>query len=109
MKKALLCLLLLACCVITASADNNPTVTITPSPAILSPSQTQQFTAAFSDGSQIQSCNWLVTGPQNAIQSTSANTAVFAAGTLRATYIATASCTNTNNYNATGLAVIVIR
>jgi hypothetical protein len=109
MKKALLCLILLACCVVTASADNNPTVVITPSPAILSPGSTQQFTAAFSDGSQISSCTWLATGPLNAIQSTGANTSVFAAGTLKATYIATASCTNTNNYNATGLVVIVIR
>jgi hypothetical protein len=109
MKKALLCLLLLACWVVTASADNNPTVNITPSPAILAPGQTQQFTAAFSDGSQIQSCTWLATGPQNAIQSTGVATAMFGAGTLKATYIATANCTNTNNYNATGLAVIVIR
>jgi hypothetical protein len=109
MKKALLCLLLLACWVVTASADNNPTVNITPSLAVLTPGQTQQFTAAFSDGSQIQSCTWLATGPQNAIQSTGVNTAAFAAGPLRATYVATASCTNVNNFNATGLAVVVIR
>ena len=109
MKKALLCLLLLACWVVTASADNNPTVNITPSLAVLTPGQTQQFTAAFSDGSQIQSYTWLATGPQNAIQSTGVNTAAFAAGPLRATYVATASCTNVNNFNATGLAVVVIR
>lgn len=72
------------------------------------PGQTQTFAAAFSDGSQIQSCSWLVTGTLNAIQSTGTNTAMLAAGTLKATYVVTASCQNTNNVNATGIAVIVI-
>ena len=73
------------------------------------PGQTQLFTAAFSDGSQIQNCTWLVTGSLNAIQGTSANTAMLAAGTLKATYVATASCQNTNNVNAMGIAIIAIR
>jgi hypothetical protein len=71
--------------------------------------QTQIFTAAFSDGSQIQSCSWLVTGSLNAIQGLSANTALLAAGTLKATYVATASCQNTNNVNAMGIAIVAIR
>ena len=111
MKKALLCLvvcLFVLACIVPASAAN-PTVTISPSPISMVPGQIQQFTAAFSDGSQIQSCTWLVTGSLNAIQSIGANTAVFASGTLKATYIATASCQNTNNVNAMGIAVIVIR
>jgi hypothetical protein len=111
MKKALLCLvgcLFALACVVPASAQG-PTIIITPSPAILSVGQTQTFTAAFSDGSQIQSCSWLVTGSLNAIQSTSTNTALLAAGTLRATYVATANCQNTNNVNAMGIAIIVIR
>jgi hypothetical protein len=107
MKKALLCLIVLAC-IVPASATN-PTVTISPSPISLVPGQTQPFTAAFSDGSQIQSCTWMVTGSLNAIQSTGANTAMMATGTLKATYIATASCINTNNVNAMGIAIIVIR
>ena len=111
MKKALLCLvvcLFVLANFIPASAGNNPTLTISPSPITLVPGQTQPFTAAFSDGSQIQSCTWLVTGSMNAIQSTGANTAMLAAGTLKATYIATANCMNTNNVNAMGIAVIVI-
>ena len=111
MKKALLCLvvcLFAVACVVPACADSGPTLTITPSPVSLTVGQTQIFSAAFSDGSQIQSCTWLVTGSLNAIQSASANTAVMAAGTLRATYVATANCTNTNNVNAMGIAVIVI-
>jgi hypothetical protein len=112
MKKTLLCLvvcLFVLACFIPASASSGPTLTISPSPTSMVPGQTQIFTAAFSDGSQIQSCTWLVTGSLNAIQSTSANTAVLAAGTLKATYIATASCQNTNNVNAMGIAVIAIR
>ena len=111
MKKALLCLvvcLFALSCVVPAVADSGPTVTISPSPISLVVGQTQQFTAAFSDGSQIQSCTWMVTGTLNAIQSTSANTAMLATGTLKATYIATASCTNVNNVNAMGIAVIVV-
>jgi len=106
MNKALLCLLLLAC-VIPASATN-PTVTISPSPVILPAGSTQQFTAAFSDGSQIQSCTWLTTGSQNAIQSTGANTAMFAAGPLKATYVVTANCTNTAGVQAMGIGIISI-
>ncbi len=112
MKKALLCLvvcLFALACVVPASADSGPTIIITPSPVILTVGQTQTFNAAFSDGSQIQSCTWLVTGTLNAIQSTGANAAVMVAGTLRATYVATASCQNINNVNAMGIAIIVIR
>ena len=108
MKKALLCLLLLACMVVTASADNNPTVSITPSPVRLPVGGTQQFSAAFSDGSQIQSCTWLVTGNNNAIQSTGSSTAIVAAGTLRATYVVTASCINASGVQAMGLGVFMV-
>jgi hypothetical protein len=107
MKKALLCLIVLAC-IVPANATN-PTVTISPSPISMVPGQTQQFTATFSDGSQVQSCTWMVTGSLNAIQSTGANTAALATGTLKATYIATASCINTNNVNAMGIAIIAVR
>lgn len=106
MKKALLCLVLLACAVATASADNNPTLSITPTPIGIHVGGTKLFTAAFSDGSQIQSCTWLATGTNNAVQSTGVNTAIFAAGTIKATYVITASCTNTNNVTAMGLGVI---
>jgi hypothetical protein len=106
MRKALLCLLLLAS-VVSASATN-PTITITPSPIALPVGATQQFAATFSDGTQIQSCTWLATGPQNAIQGIGANTAIFAAGPLRATYVVTATCTNVNGVHAMGIAVIAI-
>ena len=106
MKKALLCLLLLACVVVTASADSNPTVTITPSPVWIKVAGTQLFTATFSDGSQVQSCTWLATGNNNAVQGIGVNTAIFAAGTIRATYVVTATCTNTNGVQAMGLGVI---
>jgi len=109
MKKALLCLLLLACIVVSASANNNPTVSITPSPVGIPTGGTQIFTAAFSDGSQIQSCTWLATGNNNAVQSIGVNTAVFAAGTLKATYVITATCTNTSGVQAMGLGVIGVR
>ena len=107
MKNALLCLLLLAW-VVSASAGNNPTVSITPSPIALPPRSSQQLTAAFSDGSQVQSCSWLATGPQKAMASTSASTAEFAAGTSKATYVVTANCVNKNGVPAMGLAVVSI-
>ncbi len=106
MKKALLCLLLLAS-VISASAAN-PSITISPSPVALHAGGTQQFTAIFSDGSQVQSCTWLTTGSLNAIQGIGVNNAIFAAGTLRATYVVTASCINTNGIPAMGIAVIAV-
>jgi hypothetical protein len=106
MKKARLCLLLLACVVVTASADSNPTVSITPSPIGLHVGSTQLFTAAFSDGSHIQSCTWMATGNLNAIQGIGPNTAIFAAGTLRATYVVTATCTNDAGQQAMGLGVV---
>lgn len=107
MKNALLCLLLLAC-VVPASASNDPTVNVTPSPIALPARGSQQLTAAFSDGSQVQSCSWLATGPQKAIASTSASTAEFAAGTSKATYVVTVNCVNTNGVPAMGLAVVSI-
>jgi hypothetical protein len=107
MKNALLCLLLLAC-VVQASASNDPTVNVTPSPIALPARGSQQLTAAFSDGSQVQSCSWLATGPQKAIASTSASTAEFAAGTSKATYVVTVNCVNTNGVPAMGLAVVSI-
>jgi hypothetical protein len=107
MKKALLCLLLLAS-VVSASAAN-PSVVISPSPVSLYVGNTQQFTATFSDGSQVQSCTWLTTGSLNAVQGIGVNTAIFAAGTLRATYVVTASCTNTNGIPAMGIAIIAVR
>jgi hypothetical protein len=107
MKKALLCLFLLAG-VVSASANDNPAVNITPSPIALPPRGSQQLTAAFSDGSRVQSCSWLATGPQKAIASTSASTAEFAAGTSKATYVVTANCVNTNGVPAMGLAVVSI-
>lgn len=107
MKNALLCLLLLAG-VLGASASSNPTVSITPSPVAIPTGGTQQFTATFSDGSQIQSCNWLATGSLNAVQGIGVNTAVFAAGTLKATYVVTANCTNAAGVHAMGLAVVAV-
>lgn len=107
MKHALLCLLLLVS-VVSASAAN-PTIAITPSPIVMPSGSVQQFTAAFSDGSQVQSCTWLTTGSQNAIESTGANTATFAAGALKATYIVQANCQNVNGVPATGIAVISVR
>ena len=107
MKHALLCLLLLASLVSASAA--NPTIAITPSPVVMPSGSVQQFTAAFSDGSQVQSCTWLATGAQNAIQSTGPGTATFAAGTLRATYIVQANCQNVNGVPATGIAVISVR
>lgn len=101
--------MLLACVagvVVTASANNNPTVSISPSPVGVPVSGTQLFTATFSDGSQIQSCTWLATGNNNAVQSIGANRAIFAAGTLQATYVITAQCTNVNGVQAMGLGVI---
>ncbi len=56
MKKALLCqvvCLFVLACFIPASASNNPTLTISPSPFPMAPGQTQILTAATSDGSQI--------------------------------------------------------
>jgi len=106
MKKALLCLLLLACVVVTASADNNPTVSISPTPVWVKVAGTQLFTASFSDGSQVQSCTWLATGNNNAVQGVGASTAIFAAGTLRATYVVTATCMNSNGVQAMGLGVV---
>src|SRR4051812_13833639 len=108
MKKALLCLLLLACVVVAASADSNPTVSISPSPVRIPVAGTQLFTAAFSDGSQIQSCTWLATGNNNAIQSIGSSTAILAAGTLRATYVVTANCTNSAGQQSMGLAVFMV-
>lgn len=106
MKHALLCLLLLAS-VVSASAAN-PTVAITPSPIALPTGSVQQFTATFSDGSQVQSCTWMATGGLNVIQGVGANSAVFAAGTLKATYIVQANCRNVNGVAATGIAVIAV-
>lgn len=106
MKHALLCLLLLAS-VVSATAAN-PTVSITPSPMVMPSGSVQQFTASFSDGSQVQSCTWMATGSQNAIQSIGANNALFAAGTLKATYIVQANCRNVNGVVATGIAVIAV-
>ncbi len=108
MKNALLCLMLLAC-LVSASASNNPTIQITPSPISIPSGSTQQFNAAFSDGSQVQSCTWLTTGSLNAIQGTGVSTALFAAGTLKATYIIQANCTNTSNVQATGIAIVAVR
>jgi hypothetical protein len=107
MRNALLCLLVLAWAVSASAA--NPTINITPSPVAMPSGSVQQFTAAFSDGSQVQSCTWLVTGAQNAIQSTGPNTAAFAAGTLKATYIVQANCQNVNGAQATGIAVVGVR
>lgn len=106
MKHALLCSFVLAC-VLSASAAS-PTVSVTPSPVRMPSGSVQQFTANFSDGSQVQNCTWLVTGQQNAIQSTGPNTAAFAAGTLKATYIVQANCQNVNGDQATGIAVIAV-
>jgi hypothetical protein len=106
MRKALLCLLLLAS-VVSASAAN-PSITISPSPVALHAGGTQQFTATFSDGSQVQSCTWLTTGSMNAVQGIGASTAIFAAGTLKATYVVTASCINTTGVPAMGIAVIAV-
>jgi len=106
MKHALLCLVLLAS-VVSASAAN-PTISITPSPVVLPSGSVQQFTASFSDGSQVQSCAWMTTGSLNAIQSTGASTATFGAGTLKATYIVQANCRNVNGVPATGIAVISV-
>ena len=108
MKNALLCLMLLAC-IVSASASNNPTVLITPSPVSVVSGGTQLFTAAISDGSQVQNCTWLTTGNTNAIQGTGVSTAEFAAGTLKATYIVQATCNNTNNVQAMGIAVVAVR
>ena len=106
MKKALLCLLLLAS-VVSASAAN-PSIVISPSPIALATGNTRQFTATFSDGSQIQSCTWMATGSLNAIQGIGVNTAIFAAGTLKATYVVTATCTNTGGVQAMGIAIIAV-
>ncbi len=106
MKCSLLCLLLLAS-VVSASAAN-PTVTITPSPVVMPSGSVQQFTANFSDGSQVQSCTWMVTGSMNAIQGIGANTALLAAGTLKATYVVQANCRNVSGVPATGIAVIAV-
>lgn len=106
MKKALLCLVILACAVVSATADNNPTVSISPSPVGVRVGGTQLFTAAFSDGSHVQSCTWLATGSLNAVQSIGPSTAMFAAGTLRATYVVTANCINDAGQQAMGLAVV---
>ena len=106
MKKALLCSIILAW-VVSASAAN-PTVSITPSPVRMSSGSSQVFTASFSDGSQVQSCTWLSTGQQNAIESSGPNTATFAAGTLKATYVVTANCQNVNGVQAMGLAFIAV-
>ena len=106
MKHTLLCLLLLAS-VISASAAN-PTITITPSPIAMPSGSVQQFTASFSDGSQVQSCTWLATGGQNTIQGVGANTALFAAGTLKATYVVQANCRNVNGVATTGIALIAV-
>jgi hypothetical protein len=108
MKKALLCLVLLAFVVVSASANNNPTVSISPSPVGIPVGGTQLFTATFSDGSHVQSCSWLATGNNNAVQSVGSNTAIFAAGTLKATYVITANCINSNGVQAMGLGVIGI-
>ena len=106
MKHALLCLLLLAS-VVSASAAN-PTINITPSPIAMPSGSVQQFTASFSDGSQVQSCTWMITGTQNAIQGIGANTALFAAGTLKATYVVQANCRNVNGVATTGIALIAV-
>jgi len=106
MKKALLYLLCMSFVVPSFAA--NPTVTVTPSTLPLPAGSTQQLTAAFSDGSQIQSCTWMATGSQNGIQSIGVNTATFAAGTLKATYVVTASCTNAAGVRAMGIAVIAV-
>jgi hypothetical protein len=60
MKITLLCLLLLACFLSADAAG--PTVTISPSPIALPAGSTQQFTASFSDGSQVANCTWMTTG-----------------------------------------------
>lgn len=106
MKKALLCLLLLACAV--SAGANNPNLTISPSPIAVPAGGTQQFTATFSDGSQVANCTWMATGSLNAIQSNGVNTAVFAAGALPGTYVVTASCTNVNGFTAMGIAIVAI-
>ncbi len=106
MKKALLCLVILAFAVVTASATNNPTLSISPTPIGVHVSGTQIFTAAFSDGSHIQSCTWMATGPLNAVVSIGPNSAVFAAGTLRATYVVTATCTNDAGQQAMGIGIV---
>jgi hypothetical protein len=106
MKKALLCLLLLACAV--SAGATNPNLTISPSPVPLAAGSTQTFTAAFSDGSQVINCTWMATGSLNAIQSTGVDTAVFAAGALPATYVVTASCTNVGGFTAMGIAIVAV-
>jgi hypothetical protein len=108
MKRALLCLLLclsVLACVIPASADG-PQLIITPNPIGVPVGSTQQFTAAFSDGSQITNCTWLATGSLNAIQANGVNTAMFAAGTLPATYVVTATCANVNGYTIMAIAIV---
>ncbi|MGC2112630.1 MAG: hypothetical protein WA655_24130 [Candidatus Korobacteraceae bacterium] len=106
MKKALLCLTLLAC-VASASAAS-PNLTISPSPVAVVSGNTQQFTASFDDGSQVANCTWLTTGSVNAIQSTGVNTAVFAAGSLKATYVLTATCTNSSGFTSMGIAIVAV-
>ena len=106
MKKALLCLLLMASVVVTAGASNNPTVSISPSPVAVHVGGTQLFSATFSDGSHVQSCTWLATGNLNAVQSIGPSTAIYAAGTLKATYVVTANCINDAGQQAMGLAVV---
>lgn len=107
MKYAPLVFVVLACA-LSAVADNNATVVVTPSPVMLHAGSTQQFTAGFSDGSQVQNCTWLTTGSSNGIQSTGANTAAFAAGQLKATYVVTASCTSSTGFQAMGIAIVLV-
>ena len=79
MKKALLCLIILASAIL-AGANNNPNVVISPSPVAVLAGNTQQFVASFDDSTQVVNCSWLTTGAANAVQTTGVNTATFAAG-----------------------------
>lgn len=109
MKKALLGLLLLVC-VVSATADDaslSP-LTISPSPIALHPGEKQQFTATFTDQSEVKSCVWLATGTANVIQSDGVNTATLVAGSLKATYVVTASCASANGYTSMAIAVIAV-
>ena len=107
MNKALLSLLILAGAIM-ASADNNPNLIISPSPVAVIAGNTQQFVAAFSDSTEVLNCTWLTTGAANAVQSTGVNSAIFAAGSLKSTYVVTASCTNASGFTAMGIAVVAV-
>jgi hypothetical protein len=105
MTKSLLCLLILLC-VVSASATDPPSLSISPTPVALHAGDKQQFTATFSDSSEIKVCTWMATGSLNAIQSDGVNTATFVAGALKGTYVATATCANVDGLTSTGIAII---